>query len=207
MTAELGNRAALAEVPSEADVLEADSSSTENDGERLDALLAFVPETDHVPAVPAAAPRATPVPAAAPRPQDSAAALTPGVRSAELLALSDRTARVRLRGREATVDVAVAPEIDADLLKEALRDRQRVLVEWFGEGEPLVVGILQVHKPRQVTIRAEVVDIEASRSLSLRSGRAGLRMESEGEVELLGSRISVASRGLMRVIGRVLRLN
>lgn len=204
MTAELGKRAALAEVPSEADALEGGSSSTESDGERLDALLAFVPEADHVPA---AAPRATPVPAAAPRPQDSAAALTPGVRSAELLALSDRTAQVRLRGREATVDVAVAPEIDAALLKEALRDRQRVLVEWFGEGEPLVVGILQVHKPRQVTIRAEVVDIEASRSLSLRSGRAGLRMESEGEVELLGSRISVASRGLMRVIGRVLRLN
>ena len=41
----------------------------------------------------------------------------------------------------------------------------------------------------------------------LRSGRAALRMRGDGDVELVGSRIATMSRGLYRLVGRVLRLN
>jgi hypothetical protein len=67
--------------------------------------------------------------------------------------------------------------------------------------------VLQTRLPEVVTLRAAEVEIDASRSLTLRSGRAGLRLRADGEVELVGSRISAASRGLMRLVGRVLRLN
>ncbi|MEZ4311015.1 MAG: hypothetical protein R3F14_23480 [Polyangiaceae bacterium] len=41
----------------------------------------------------------------------------------------------------------------------------------------------------------------------LRAGRAALRLREDGDVELVGSRISAASRGLFRIVGRILRLN
>ena len=175
--------------------------------ERLEALLAFVPEPTESSEGAAEAeaeddPRPRDVPAPSP-----ALSLTPGVRSAELVALSGRTARVLPRGQTSAVEVALAPEVELALIEEALRDDQRVLLEVLPDAEPLVVGVLQVHRPKNVTIRGEVVEIEAARGITLRSGRAGLRMDTDGDVELVATRFSAMSRGLMRLVGRVLRLN
>ena len=49
--------------------------------------------------------------------------------------------------------------------------------------------------------------IDAAEELVLRAGRAALRLREDGDVELVGSRISAASRGLFRLVGRILRLN
>jgi len=129
-----------------------------------------------------------------------------GVRSAELVGLADGVARIRFRGDLRVVEVPVDGDVEMDLLEDARRDRQRVLVETFPGGQ-LVVGVLQVRRPRELKLRAEVLELDATESITLRSGRAGMRMRNDGDIEVVGSRISAMSRGLMRLVGRALRLN
>jgi len=102
---------------------------------------------------------------------------------------------------------AVAPEVDRSLLNQALLDGQMLLSEWPERGTPLVVGVVHSRPPSKLRFAAEEIEIDASRELLLRSGSAALRLRSSGEVELVGSRISAVSRGVMRLIGRLLRLN
>lgn len=133
--------------------------------------------------------------------------VVPGLRSARLVALEDRRATVTLRGRTEPVEAEIAPEVEEALLALALRNRDGVLVE-VGEGErPVVVGVLQTRLPREVHLAADEIHFEAARELVLRAGRAALRLREDGDVELVGSRISAASRGLFRLVGRILRLN
>src|SRR6185369_3935716 len=102
---------------------------------------------------------------------------------------------------------AVAPEVDRALLNQALLDGQMLLSEWPERGTPLVVGVVHSKPPSKLRFSAEEIEIDASRELLLRSGGAALRLRSSGDVELVGSRISAVSRGVMRLIGRLLRLN
>jgi hypothetical protein len=97
--------------------------------------------------------------------------------------------------------------VDTAFLERARHERQRVLVEIEPGHEPVIVGVIQTRLPEQLRLSASVIEIEAKDSLTLRSGRAGLRLRKDGDVELIGTRISAASRGLMRLVGRVLRLN
>jgi hypothetical protein len=129
-----------------------------------------------------------------------------GLAAARVTAVSGRRATVRFR-RGAVVEVELASEVDPKLVRLAERERQLVLVDCSPDEPPCLIGVLQTRLPEVVTLRAAEVEIDASRSLTLRSGRAGLRLRADGEVELVGSRISAASRGLMRLVGRVLRLN
>ena len=85
--------------------------------------------------------------------------------------------------------------------------RQRVLVESDGRGHLCVVGMLQTRVPEVTKLQGRIIEINASDSLTLKSGRAGLRFRADGDVELVGSRISAASRGLLRLVGKALRLN
>jgi len=101
----------------------------------------------------------------------------------------------------------VAPEVDRALLNQALLDGQMLLSEWPERGTPLVVGVVHSRPPSKLRLVAEEIEIDASRELLLRSGSAALRLQSSGDVELVGSRISAVSRGVMRLIGRLLRLN
>ena len=113
---------------------------------------------------------------------------------------------MRFRGKTQKVTAQVAPEVDPRLLNLALRNRDSVLVE--ADGERLwLVGILQVRLPERVELRAREILIEGEQEVTLRSGRAGARLRKDGDVELVGSRISAASRGLFRIVGRILRLN
>ena len=150
---------------------------------------------------PALAADPTPTPSAAPEMSSPF-----GVRSAELVGLADGVARIRFRGDLRVVEVPVDGDVEMDLLEDARRDRQRVLVETFPGGQ-LVVGVLQVRRPRELKLRAEVLELDATESITLRSGRAGMRMRNDGDIEVVGSRISAMSRGLMRLVGRALRLN
>ncbi|HEY2407243.1 MAG TPA: hypothetical protein VGI10_14635 [Polyangiaceae bacterium] len=105
------------------------------------------------------------------------------------------------------LSVAVAAEVDRALLNQALRDGQLLLAEWPESGQPIVVGIVQTRPASSLHVSAQTIELDASRELVLRSGSAALRLRSSGDVELVGSRISAVSRGVMRLIGRLLRLN
>jgi hypothetical protein len=135
------------------------------------------------------------------------APLSPGLRTARLIALDGRTARVALRGAREEIAVPIAPEVEREILEDAAARKDAVLVEIGEDGGALVVGVLQTHRPSEIHVTGEKIVIEGSREVLLRAGRAALRLREDGDVELVGSRISAASRGLFRIVGRILRLN
>jgi hypothetical protein len=134
-------------------------------------------------------------------------AAVPSLRTARLVALDGRRATIAWRGGTEPVKAELAAEVEEALLALALRNRDSVLVE-VGEGErPVVVGVMPTRLPREMHIAADKILVEAAQEVVLRAGRAALRLREDGDVELVGSRISAASRGLFRIVGRVLRLN
>lgn len=119
------------------------------------------------------------------------------------VALQSRLATVEAGGKRQRV--ALAEGVAADVIRDAIQASQRVLLERVGDAPPKIVGVIQTAP--LATLRGGKVAIEASEELLLRSGRAAIRLRPDGDVELVGSRISAMSRGLFRLVGRVLRLN
>lgn len=130
-----------------------------------------------------------------------------GMRSARLVDTFGRRATVVLRGEDTPIDVEIDAEVDAVVVQAALENGDRVMVEPDERGELSVVGVLQCRRPEKLRIVAETVEIEAEREVVFRSGKSALRLREDGEIDLVGSRISAASRGLFRLVGRMLRLN
>jgi hypothetical protein len=130
-----------------------------------------------------------------------------GMRSARLVDTFGRRATVVLRGEDSPIDVEIDAEVDAVVVQAALENGDRVMVEPDERGELSVVGVLQCRRPEKLKITAETVEIEAEREVVFRSGKSALRLREDGEIDLVGSRISAASRGLFRLVGRMLRLN
>jgi len=150
-----------------------------------------------------ASPAAAPEPEAAPR----KAPLADGMRTARVVRVSGRDATIALRGRADPIEATVAPEVDPCVVADAHADGESVLVE-LCEGEPpLIVAALHTKRPREIRLKAAVVHIEGDEEVLLRSGRGAIRVRSDGDIEVVGSRISAASRGLFRIVGRLLRLN
>lgn len=147
-------------------------------------------------------------PAVAPAPQRSAIAESIAtVRTARVVQVLGRTAMVSFRGKSAPIEATLAPEVEREVIVDACTNGDNVLVEVEPGLEPLVVGVLQTRRPREVHIKAETVHIEGEKEVLLKSGRGALRIREDGDIELVGSRISAASRGLFRIVGRLLRLN
>jgi hypothetical protein len=134
-------------------------------------------------------------------------AYPPGLHAAELIAQDNKRAQVRLSQEPAPRWIAIADYVEPALLAHASESRQRVLVESDGRGHLCVVGMLQTRIPEVTKLQGRTIEINATDSLTLKSGRAGLRFRADGDVELVGSRISAASRGLLRLVGKALRLN
>ncbi len=114
---------------------------------------------------------------------------------------------VRGRNEPQPRKVRIAPELEPELLKEAIRDRQLVVLEQGADGRESIVAVLVTRRPSVLRLVADELELTARRSLRLRSGRAGMVLREDGNVELVGSRISAASRGVFRLVGRMLRLN
>ena len=131
----------------------------------------------------------------------------PVLRVAHVLALEGRRATITFRSASAPTEAVLAPEVESELCARALSDKEPVLVEVARARAPVVVGVLATRVPRVVNVKAETVIVEGEREVLLRAGRAALRLRHDGDVELVGSRISAASRGLFRLVGRILRLN
>lgn len=132
---------------------------------------------------------------------------TSGLRSARLISVEGRRAMITWRGRTELVDADVASDVDDALLALALQNGDSVLVELVPNEPPIIVGMLQTRMPSKVHIAADEVHFEAAKVLVLRAGRAALKLHEDGEVELLGTKINAVSRGLFKIVGRVLRLN
>ena len=140
-------------------------------------------------------------------PSHELARVKPGLRSARVVDLRGRRATVVLRGEHDAIDVELDVDVDAIIVEDAFTNGDRVMVEADERGELAVVGVLQCRRPETLKIRAESIEIEAEREITLRSGKAAFRVREDGEMDLVGSRISIASRGLFRLVGRMLRLN
>jgi hypothetical protein len=128
-----------------------------------------------------------------------------GLRVAELVQLQGRDGTVRFRRGD--LACKLAEFVDVELAERALTERERVLVEVEDTGEVWIVGVVQTRAPDVIRLSAREIELSAGSSLTLKSGRSGLRLSADGNVELVGSRISAASRGLLRLVGRALRLN
>jgi hypothetical protein len=128
-----------------------------------------------------------------------------GLRVARVISVSGGTALIAWRGADARVAATLAKGLEPELVAQAAEEGGTVLVE---EGRPaLVVGVLQTRRPRELKLRAGSVTIEGEQEVLIRAGRAAIRLREDGDVEIVGSRISAASRGLFRLVGRILRLN
>ncbi|MBK9261301.1 MAG: hypothetical protein IPM54_16045 [Polyangiaceae bacterium] len=134
-------------------------------------------------------------------------ASTSGMRSARLISVDGRQATITLRGGADPTVADVADEVETELLGLALKNGDSVLVELAPNARPLVVGMLQTRVPREVHVAADEVHLQAAKVLVLKAGRAALKLHEDGEVELLGTKINAVSRGLFKIVGRVLRLN
>lgn len=159
----------------------------------VDQLLAAV----ELPAAPAALPPASPgLPAG------------PALRAARIEALTPGGALVSFRGAGAPVAADLDEGVERALVEQAFARGDRALVEVDpATGEAILVGVVQTRLPDKLELRAGEVVIDAEREVLIRAGRAALRLREDGDVELVGSRIVTMSRGLFRLVGRVLRLN
>lgn len=144
------------------------------------------------------------VAAATPR---APAAPPPGLRTARLLDLVGVDALIAWRGSDERMRALVAADVEPALLREALAEGRPVLVEHAIGETPIVVGFLQTRRSAEVLLAGDRVELRADREILLRTGRAGLRLREDGEIELVGARVSAISRGLFRIVGRMLKLN
>lgn len=130
-----------------------------------------------------------------------------GMRSAKVVGLVGRVATVYVRGDDQAQEIALDPDVDAAIVREAIESGERVMVEADEEGAWVVVGVLRCRAPEKLRLTGETIEIEAERELLLRAGTGAVRIREDGDIEVVGSRISAASRGLFRLVGRMLRLN
>jgi hypothetical protein len=137
----------------------------------------------------------------------AAARFAPGLRTARVLDRpSGRSALVQLRAG-APAEATIAAEVDRAIVERALEQGQSVLVEIDDDGAIWIVGVIETRIPERLVIKADAVVIEGETELTLKSGASGMRLREDGDVELVGSRIMHMSRGLFRIVGRMLRLN
>lgn len=131
-----------------------------------------------------------------------------GLRTGRPIAREGRVVLVEVRGPGAgEIGAAIAPGVEPELVDEAIERGDVVLVEvWPGE-PPLVVGVLATRRTGTAVVKADRVVVEGREEVLLRAGSAAIRLRSDGDLELVGSRISATSRGLFRLVGRLLRLN
>lgn len=128
-------------------------------------------------------------------------------RSAKIVRLAGRNATVVFRGDPSPVDVTIPSDVDPEFIAEAHARGDHVMVESTRGAEALIVGVLQTKNPRELHLKAQSIHIEGEQEVLFKSGRGALRIREDGDIELIGNRISAASRGLFRIVGRLLRLN
>jgi hypothetical protein len=130
-----------------------------------------------------------------------------GTFSARLVRLTEGGALVRFRGELFDRAVRVAPEVDRTWLELAAQSGETVLVETLPTTGSLVVGMIQTRPLTDLLLEADTITLAAKKDITLVAGRSALRLRENGHVELVGTRISQISSGVLKLVGRLLRLN
>lgn len=123
------------------------------------------------------------------------------------MVVSRHEAQVLFAGDQAPRRARLDADVDLEVVQEAFETGDRVLCEPDVDGEPVIVGVVRARRPDTLKIGARRIEIEGDEEVLVRSGRGAMRLREDGDIELVGSRISAASRGLFRLVGRMLRLN
>ncbi|HSC89708.1 MAG TPA: hypothetical protein VLC09_20640 [Polyangiaceae bacterium] len=129
-----------------------------------------------------------------------------GLRVARVTQLSGEDVRVEFVDDGRSGLAAGAAAVERALVERAIEDGSLALID-VSRGQMVLLGFLQTRLPTTSTLRGDRIEIEAEQELVLKSGRAALRLRSDGSVDLLGTRINAISRGVLRLLGRALRLN
>ncbi len=143
----------------------------------------------------------------APAPQPVIGLTGVAMRTGCPLSVTGRGVCLEVRGVEGVVMGELAPGVSPEVVLQAAENGDAVVLECVANMPPLVVGVLQTRIPETITIRAKKLHLEGDEELLIRSGQAAMRLRKDGDVEIVGSRIAAMSRGLFRLVGRVLRLN
>lgn len=117
---------------------------------------------------------------------------------------------VRVLGERvaARLDPACSPEV----VRTALARRERVIVQWEGDGWA-ALGVLRtsptpgVDEGDEYVIRARRVTIDAEHEFSVRSGMAAIAVRAVGAIESVALDISARAAGVHKIVGRMIRLN
>jgi hypothetical protein len=128
-------------------------------------------------------------------------------RTATPVGIDGRNVTLNVRGSTKPIHATLAEDVDTQLIARAIESGDRVVIEREANGASFIVGVLQTRVPDEIHLEAKRIHLDANEEILLRSGRGAMRIRRDGDVELVGSRISAMSRGLFRLVGRVLRLN
>ncbi|MBW2459193.1 MAG: hypothetical protein JRI68_32145 [Deltaproteobacteria bacterium] len=129
------------------------------------------------------------------------------MRTATPQGVKGRTVTMVVRGVADPVEGTLGPGVSPEVVALAARNGDAVVLECARGEAPVVVGVLQTKIPAELTIKAKKLHLVGEQEVVLRSGRGAMRIRQDGDVEIVGSRIAAMSRGLFRLVGRVLRLN
>jgi hypothetical protein len=116
--------------------------------------------------------------------------------------------RVRIGTRESVLPLDAS--VDPALVREALEDGARVLVE--SAESPVVVGVVQTSRAlrvdRQGSVKAEVeqFSLRARLGATLQTHSAFLRVKGS-EVELYGKQVVTRAREVAKILARMISLN
>jgi hypothetical protein len=133
----------------------------------------------------------------------SAKSLSPGLHIGSLVSVTGRSAIVALDGREH--EAALAEHVEVEFLRAALDAAEPVLLQSVRGPGLTIMGVLQGRFPSRLV--GDRVLVTGESEVVVRSGKSALRLREDGVVDLIGARISASSRGLLRLVGRALRLN
>jgi hypothetical protein len=131
----------------------------------------------------------------------------PSLRTARVVSIKGAVAQVTWRGRREPVEADLDDGVDRELVARAMANGDAVLIEVEPGMAPIVVGVIQTKIPDTLELKARSITIDAEQEVLVRAGRGAMRIREDGDVEVVGSRIVTMSRGLFRIVGRVLRLN
>jgi hypothetical protein len=136
----------------------------------------------------------------------SAKSLSPGLHIGSLVSVTGRSAIVALDGREH--EAALAEHVEVEFLRAALDAAEPVLLQSVRGPGLTIMGVLQGLQGRFPSrLVGDRVLVTGESEVVVRSGKSALRLREDGVVDLIGARISASSRGLLRLVGRALRLN
>jgi hypothetical protein len=131
----------------------------------------------------------------------------PALRTARVVSMQGEAAKICYRGGSAELLAEIDGDVDKEVITRAMVNGDRVLVEVDPGLGATIVGVIQTRVPADVEIKGQRVVIEADEEVLVRAGHAALRFRQDGDIELVGGRISAMSRGLLKLVGRMIRIS